>query len=134
MSWKVSKSRDSSIIPSYLGVQAGIPERKVSLFHDLFVNKVTKPKAGIISQLNNFPPLPFFFEGKKKKKRFIFILVSVFLVEHLGLVRQCGLTHIFGGVNAHFLLYIELKLECTGAFLKLRTSFPGCVSHKLLTI
>lgn len=134
MSWKVSKSRDSSIIPSYLGVQAGIPERKVSLFHDLFVNKVTKPKAGIISQLNNFPPRPFSLREKKKKKRFIFILVSVFLVEHLGLVRQCGLTHIFGGVNAHFLLYIELKLKCTGASLKLRTSFPGCVSHRLVTI
>lgn len=132
MSWKVSKSRDSSIIPSYLGVQAGIPERKVSLFHDLFVNKVTKPKAGIISQLNNFPPRPFSLR-EKKKKRFIFILVSVFLVEHLGLVRQCGLTHIFGGVNARFLLYIELKLS-TGAFLKLRTSFPGCVSHRLVTI
>ena len=38
-----------------------------------------------------------------------------------------------GGVNVHFFLHIEPELECTGAFLKLRTVFPGCVSGRLVT-
>lgn len=41
--------------------------------------------------------------------------------------------HMYGGVNVHFFLHVEPELECTGAFLKLRTVFPGCVSGRLVT-